>query len=40
VADGSMQVPVEGVFALDDVHAMYEKLESRQVAGKLLLKID
>jgi len=39
VADGSMQVPVEGVFALDDVHAMYEKLESRQVAGKLLLKI-
>jgi NADPH2:quinone reductase len=39
VADGSMQVPVEGVFAMEDVHAMYEKLESRQVAGKLLLKI-
>jgi NADPH2:quinone reductase len=39
VADGSMQVPVEGVFELEDVHAMYEKLESRQVAGKLLLKI-
>jgi NADPH2:quinone reductase len=39
VADGSLQVPIEGVFALEDVHAMYEKLESRQVAGKLLLKI-
>ena len=39
VADGSMQVPIEGVFALEDVHDMYEKLESRQVAGKLLLKI-
>lgn len=39
VADGSLQVPVQGVFAMEDVHSMYARLESRQVPGKLLLKI-
>jgi NADPH:quinone reductase len=39
IAAGSLRVPIESIFALDDVHAMYAKLESRQVAGKLLLKI-
>ncbi len=39
IAAGTLRVPIEGVFALEDVHAMYAKLESRQVAGKLLLKI-
>ncbi|MGD9912960.1 MAG: zinc-binding alcohol dehydrogenase family protein [Rhizobiaceae bacterium] len=39
VADGSIKVPIEGVFALDKVHDMYDRLESRQVAGKLLLQV-
>jgi NADPH2:quinone reductase len=39
VADGSLQVPIEGVYAFEDVHAMYAKLESRQVSGKLLLAV-
>lgn len=39
VADGSIKVPIEGVYPLDDVHAMYSRLTSRQVAGKLLLKV-
>jgi NADPH:quinone reductase len=38
IAAGTLRVPIEGIFALDDVHAMFAKLESRQVAGKLLLK--
>ena len=39
IAAGTLAAPIEGVFALDDVHAMYARLESRQVSGKLLLKI-
>lgn len=39
IAAGTLAVPIEGAFALADVHAMYDRLESRQVAGKLLLKI-
>ncbi|MCO5157159.1 MAG: zinc-binding dehydrogenase [Aquamicrobium sp.] len=39
VRNGTLKVPIEGVFPLDQVHAMYEKLESRQVSGKLLLQI-
>jgi NADPH2:quinone reductase len=39
IADGSLKVPIEGVFEFNDVHAMFARLESRQVAGKLLLKI-
>jgi NADPH:quinone reductase len=39
VLDGSLQVPIEQVFAFDEAHAMYDRLTSRQVAGKLLLKV-
>jgi NADPH2:quinone reductase len=40
ILDGTVKVPIEGVYTLDEVHAMYSKLESRQVAGKLLLRVD
>jgi NADPH2:quinone reductase len=39
VASGALKVPIEGVFPLEKVHDMYARLESRQVAGKLLLKV-
>ena len=39
VADGSLKVPIEGVFALEEAGVMFDRLESRQVAGKLILKI-
>jgi NADPH2:quinone reductase len=39
VTSGRLQVPIEAVFALDDVNAMYDRLASRAVAGKLLLEI-
>jgi NADPH:quinone reductase len=39
VAAGELKVPIEHVFEMADVHRMYAMLESRQVAGKLLLKI-
>ena len=39
ISEGKLKVPIEGVFELDEAKAMYERLESRQVAGKLLLKI-
>ncbi len=39
VASGSIKVPIEGVFPLDRAHDMFARLESRQVAGKLLLRI-
>ncbi|GGA68174.1 quinone oxidoreductase [Nitratireductor aestuarii] len=39
IADGSLKVPVEGVYPLEKVHEMYDRLLSRQVAGKLLLKV-
>jgi NADPH2:quinone reductase len=39
VSEGTLKVPIEAVFPMDEVHAMYRKLDSRQVSGKLLLKI-
>ena len=39
ITAGNLKVPIEGVFAMDEAQAMYARLESRQVAGKLLLKI-
>jgi NADPH2:quinone reductase len=39
VQSGALKVPIEGVFPLEQVHEMYARLESRQVAGKLLLKV-
>lgn len=40
VADGRLKVPVEQVFPLDQVAAMYQRLESREVAGKLVLAVN
>jgi NADPH2:quinone reductase len=39
VESGELEVPIEEVFPLARVHDMYDRLESRQVAGKLLLKV-
>ena len=39
VADGTLAVPIEGVYPMEQVHDMFARLEQRQVAGKLLLKI-
>lgn len=39
IADGGIQVPIAGVFAFENANAMYDRLLSRQVSGKLLLKI-
>ena len=39
IANGTLAVPIEGIYPLDKVHDMFNQLESRQVAGKLLLKI-
>lgn len=36
---GKLHVPIEGVFDLGSVHAMFERLESRSVSGKLILRI-
>ena len=39
IAEGKLNVPIEGVYSLDRVHEMFQRLESREVAGKLLLRI-
>lgn len=39
IMDGRLNVPIEGVYEMNDAHAMYERLASRTVAGKLILKI-
>ena len=39
IATGDVRIPIEGVYDLGDVHEMYARLESRGVAGKLLLRI-
>jgi NADPH:quinone reductase-like Zn-dependent oxidoreductase len=38
VADGKLDVPVAGVFALDDVQEAYRTLEQRHTRGKLVLR--
>ena len=40
IVDGSLKVPIEAVFPFEAVGAMYDRLESRQVAGKLLLAVN
>lgn len=40
IEDGTLRVPIEEVFPMEEVHAMYSRLESRQVSGKLLLRFD
>jgi len=39
LAEGWLKVPIEGVFPLPQAADMHRRLESRQVAGKLLLKV-
>jgi NADPH2:quinone reductase len=36
---GRLQIPIAGTFAFERVREMHEKLESRSVSGKLLLKM-
>ena len=38
VARGELEVPIAGVFALDDVRAAYRQLELRHTRGKLVLR--
>ena len=39
IVDGWLKVPIEGVFPMEAAAEMHERLESRQVAGKLLLAV-
>lgn len=39
VGRGTIRVPLEAIYTLDNVHAMYDQLGSRQVAGKLVLAL-
>jgi NADPH:quinone reductase len=39
IGSGAIRVPVEAEYPLDEVHALYDRLESRKTAGKLLLRI-
>jgi NADPH:quinone reductase-like Zn-dependent oxidoreductase len=38
VAEGKLEVPIAGVFALDDVRKAYQTLEQRHTRGKLVLR--
>ena len=38
VARGELEVPIAGVFALDDVQDAYRELEKRHTRGKLVLR--
>jgi NADPH:quinone reductase-like Zn-dependent oxidoreductase len=38
VARGELEVPIAGVFALDDVREAYRQLELRHTRGKLVLQ--
>ncbi len=39
ICTGQIQVPIEGVYPMDEVAGMFDALAGRKVAGKLLLKI-
>jgi len=39
IMDGTLICPIEGTYALDDVNDMFAALASRQLAGKVILKI-
>lgn len=39
ISDGTLKVPVEGEYAFEDVHDMFAARASRQVSGKVVLKI-
>jgi len=36
---GRLQIPIAGTFAFERVREMHEKLESRSVSGKQLLRM-
>jgi len=38
VAQGELEVPIAGVFALDDVRDAYREVELRHTHGKLVLR--
>jgi NADPH:quinone reductase-like Zn-dependent oxidoreductase len=38
VARGELDIPIAGVFALDDVRDAYRELEKRHTRGKLVLR--
>jgi NADPH:quinone reductase-like Zn-dependent oxidoreductase len=38
VARGELEVPIAGVFALDEVREAYRELEKRHTRGKLVLR--
>ncbi|MEZ0050054.1 NADPH:quinone reductase-like Zn-dependent oxidoreductase [Mycobacterium sp. MAA66] len=38
IAAGELEIPIAGVFALDDVRSAYRQLEQRHTRGKLVLK--
>jgi NADPH:quinone reductase-like Zn-dependent oxidoreductase len=38
VARGELEVPITGIFALDDVQDAYRELEKRHTRGKLVLR--
>jgi NADPH:quinone reductase-like Zn-dependent oxidoreductase len=38
IARGELEVPIAGVFALDDVRDAYRELELRHTRGKLVLR--
>jgi NADPH:quinone reductase-like Zn-dependent oxidoreductase len=39
ISDGTLKVPIEGEYAFEDVNDMFAALASRQVSGKVVLKI-
>jgi len=39
VLDGWLKVPIAGVFPMEEAAEMHQRLESRGVAGKLVLAI-
>lgn len=39
IADGTIEVPIAGVFALDDVKDAFRALEERHTRGKLVLRL-
>jgi NADPH2:quinone reductase len=40
IQEGWLQIPVVGTIPLDNVRDMHRQMESRQVAGKLLLSMN
>ncbi|MDA9865062.1 quinone oxidoreductase [bacterium] len=39
IVDGTLKVPIEGVYAFEDVGDMFAALESRRLSGKVILRV-